>query len=296
MSNNVIRQQRDRNHEEEIPASSMTGRISKSDMRSNYKSSPAPAQLNKPPRKEPESEPVDDQLYELFVTKIRSYLPDSSHEVIQSASEVASEQLSNRDISVPEKRKELEELLNASISDDDLHELINLSNSIESAKQNHQQGNGDDEFVAIDFNSSDDEEQAIEAEIEVEDESDKETDTEEPTSNEHPKAYDWHWLQQISEFKHYGSQVFDLLADKDLDLLQLDSKLNELLDSKGMDFIVKCIEHRWRIVFSKRLQTENKEPVIKEMEELGLHSLINELHRKRLLDDETSNPLKRQKR
>lgn len=296
MSNNVIRQQRDRNHEEEIPASSMTGRISKSDMGSNYKSSPAPAQLNKPPRKEPESEPVDDQLYELFVTKIRSYLPDSSHEVIQSASEVASEQLSNRDISVPEKRKELEELLNASISDDDLHELINLSNSIESAKQNHQQGNGDDEFVAIDFNSSDDEEQAIEAEIEVEDESDKETDTEEPTSNEHPKAYDWHWLQQISEFKHYGSQVFDLLADKDLDLLQLDSKLNELLDSKGMDFIVKCIEHRWRIVFSKRLQTENKEPVIKEMEELGLHSLINELHRKRLLDDETSNPLKRQKK
>ena len=107
MSNNVIRQQRDRNHEEEIPASSMTGRISKSDMGSNYKSSPAPAQLNKPPRKEPESEPVDDQLYELFVTKIRSYLPDSSHEVIQSASEVASEQLSNRDISVPEKRKNL---------------------------------------------------------------------------------------------------------------------------------------------------------------------------------------------
>lgn len=297
MSNNVIRQKRDRNHDEEVPASSMSGRISKSDMGSNYKSSQPPA----PSRKDPELEPVDDQSFELFVTKIRSYLPDASHEVIQSASEVASEQLSNRDMSVPEKRKELEELLNISISDGDLHELINLSNSIESAKQQQQQQQEEDvgdEFVAINFNSSDDEgeEQVIEPEIEVaEDKEETNTVVIEEEPHKYPKIHDWDWFQECLELKNQP-QIFDLLANKDMDLIQLDNQLNELLDYKEMDFIVKCIEHRWRIVFSKRLQTENKESVVKEMEELGLYSLIDELDRKRLLDDESSNPLKRQKK
>ncbi|KAL6450180.1 BRR2 Pre-mRNA-splicing helicase BRR2 [Candida maltosa Xu316] len=273
MSSQVIRQRKNGRVEEETPAMSVAGKLSVKDMGSNYRPEKAPK-----PTEKRDSEQTNDQAFEIFMTKIRGYLPDSSHEVIISASEVGSEELANPDLSVPEKRKELENLLNVEINDTDLNDLISLANSI--SVHNLESEEKEDDVVAVEFESSDDEQNEIAQEIDVEEDDDEEQQQEDdeivPSVSSTQSVYDWEWLSQLP----------DISDNSELNSRQLDNDLNELLDYEYSDVVIKCIENRWRIVFTKKMTTDDKDTVIKEMEELELFSLIPELFKKRSHNDD----------
>lgn len=244
--------------EQEIPASSMAGRISLKEMGTNYVSE-APAHRK---AATPEVD-ADDQTFELFMAKIHEFLPDSSHEVIQSAAEVLGEQLSAVDVSVNQKRTDLEELLNIKVSDTDLNELISLANSILTTRLEQEKQVNEEEYVAVNFDDSDEEMEEIEPEVE------------EQENETLPEICDWQWLNQ--SFPEHSQGIFALLSDKNLNMGQLDNDLNELLDYEHNDLVVKCIENRWRIVFTNKMATESQESVLQEMRDLKLDSLADEL-------------------
>lgn len=280
MSNQVIRQKRNGKQEVETPALSMTGRISIKEMGSSYKAESATIQQSK---KSTEPEEYNDQAFELFMTKIHGYLPDSSHEVIQSAAEVASEQLSSVDVPVQQKRSDLEELLNVKISDTDLNELIQLANKILASRLEQEKLQEENEYVAVNFEESEDEnDHGFEEEIDAEEES-------EPVD----VICDWQWLE--GRFPEQRLGIFDLLANKELTVGQLDNDLNELLDYEHNDLVVKCIENRWRIVFTKKMVSEPRDVVIQEMKDLKLDSLLDEFFKKRPIEEEEDSGTKRQR-
>ncbi|RCK66017.1 Pre-mRNA-splicing helicase BRR2 [Candida viswanathii] len=212
---------------EETAALSVAGRISVKDMGTRYKAESAPSQQPKKPAEED-----NDQVFELFMAKIRDYIPDSSHEVIQSAAEVASEQLASRDVPVQEKRKEIEELLSVKVSDADLNELIGLANAI-LARQSEQEKLQQESETGV--------------AVEFDDEEDEEDGEDEIVEEEESVECDWEWLQSQTE---HSLEIFKLLANKELGMGQLENEISELLDYEH-DTVIKCLENRWKIVSTR---------------------------------------------
>ncbi|EGW35791.1 uncharacterized protein SPAPADRAFT_131497 [Spathaspora passalidarum NRRL Y-27907] len=304
MANKVIRQPRKGTSEQEVPASSMAGRINAKDMGSNYK--PEHKTVTKTTKQEENSSLPNYQLFEVFMTKIRTYLPDSSHEVIRSATELAVEYLSKPDLSVVKKREELEELLSAKVDDVDLNVLINLTdkmNELNSVKQD----DNENEYIAVDFDSSDEEQGQADVEVEVEEDEEQPEGEQEvielPEVSKDPEVVNIAWLEQevLKASKTHElstsaelllSDTIRLLSDVELTVNELDNSLNEVFEYECSDLIVKCIENRWRIVFTKKLSEatseETRQEIYQEMEALHLEQLASELEDKKrsAFDDE----------
>ncbi|CAI5759394.1 unnamed protein product [Candida verbasci] len=239
-----LRQKRPR--EDEI--SSIVGKISVKDMGSNYKSETI---------KKDKVEKIEevDQTFEEFLNKIYTFIPDASHEVIHSASELFIENLSSADITIQDKRKVIEDLLNVKINDIEFNDLINLAKTI-SRGQNKEEDNEKANYVAVEFNESEEEE--------IED-----IGEEEPEEVQEEKEINWAWFQSNIPNSQQEEIISLLSSDADFESLN-EIKLNE-------ELLAKCTENRWKIVFTKKLEELPKEEVVKEMEQVNLTSLIQEL-------------------
>ncbi|RLV91932.1 Pre-mRNA-splicing helicase BRR2 [Spathaspora sp. JA1] len=280
MANKVIRQPRKGTTEPETSALSIAGRINEN------------------------TALPSDQLFEAFMTKIRSYLPDSSHEVIRSASELSMECLNQVDVSVLDKRQELEELLSVKLSDVDLNELITLADKMREVNSVKSEEN-EDEYVAVDF-EEEEEEPELEEELEEEEDDREEEDSEVQLMVEEPEeklVYNIDWLEEeisqatkthsfITSEELLLSQTIQFLSNTDLDINELDNSLNEIFEYECSELIIKCIENRWRIVFTKKLADsstpDERQDIYEEMERLELYQLLAELQdNKRVADDDT---------
>ncbi|KAI5963826.1 brr2 [Candida pseudojiufengensis] len=195
-----------------------------------------------------------DNIYDIFLDKIRNHLLDSSPEVINSAVEVLLELLSSN-IQITTKRSEINQILNISIQNEELSDLINLAIQYQNILSKHKSSDETD-VVAVEINESEDEDEEVE-EIESEHEFEEE--------GNNVKTFDWRNLSS----EERADEIYNLLQNKTMS----DSKLNSELRHLTGDFQT-IIDNRWRIVFSKRLQTENREDLFKEMQEMNLTYLI----------------------
>ncbi|KAG7661704.1 brr2 [[Candida] subhashii] len=326
MANKVI-QSNKRGNREETSALSMAGRIQVKDMGTNYRPQENTKRIKQDTINDNQpDENLYDQLYEAFLTKIRNFLPDSSHDVIKSASDLAIEILSLEDSNVTQKRSELEELLSTKVDDIDLNDLVGLANQMNKLKVVHEgNGNEDDtEFVAVNFDTSDEENQEedlyeneIEEEVEEVGEIEKgeeisEVENEIGEEEEDNIEYDTTWIEsEISDIVNTHSlssprdelisKTFDLLSNTKLTVEDLDDDLNKLFDFHASEFVIKLIENRWRLVYMDKLakasNAEDKEEIFKEMTKQKLDSLIEDLKgsKKRPADDREHTSTKRSK-
>ncbi|KAI5954889.1 brr2 [Candida jiufengensis] len=197
-----------------------------------------------------------DDIYDLFLNKIRSYLLDSSPEIINSAVEVLLDVLGSK-IQITTKRSEINQLLNITIQDEVLSDLINLATQHQNIISKHQPSK-ESEIVAVEINELDEEDEEEQIEEDEEQSGDEETDNA-------SEIFDWRNLQS----EENSNEIYKLLQDKKISNDQLTSKLRPL--SRHYQSI---IDNRWRIVFSKRLQIEDKSKIYKELQEMNLTHLI----------------------
>ncbi|CAK9439905.1 uncharacterized protein LODBEIA_P40050 [Lodderomyces beijingensis] len=233
-----------------------------------------------------------EEIYDQFLNHIRIHLLDFPPETITSAVDTLLEILGSQ-INVYTKRKEINELLNIKISDDELSSLIQLAVAHGAYLQKHKSAmaNGEetrDQVVAVDVDEMDEDEEEGEYVREIiESASASESEGENENDNEAVVAkrrriedgvYDWRTFASDTSGLGVDSsgELYKIINDRDLSEAQRRQQLSKLTSDDSL--AEKWIQNRWRIVFTKKLQdNEPKCQILKEMYHLRLYDLAAEL-------------------
>lgn len=322
MSNKVIRsERRPRNDHENTLPTSLAGQISVKEMGSRVVSEKQSVQQSAKPNKKKSTSsssqtfnnqsystsyesinyrPTNEEsahIFDLIMTQVRTYLPDTSHEVILSAADVILEILKVKDSSIVEKRREISDILGSPVSDIELNELVHLSNRItdfEVSNTEIEAESDNDQEVAVLFDNSDDEENDGDEESDQDELSDTqdgkieqvEEDAAEsevviksldsiPIESESESQVPLHKIDQFylqREIKKYldnedpssiqkmNNEVFSIISNYEISDRELENELMELFNYEHFDLTKSILQNRWRIVFKiKLLQAEDEE-------------------------------------
>ena len=135
--------------------------------------------------------PATRATYDLILTITANNLGDVPHEVVRSAADAVLETLKNEDLKDFDKKKEIDELLGASMGSKEFNELVNLSKKItdydaQDDDDNMDMGDGAEggaelderQGVAVVFDESDEDEDGVQRTYEVRDEGEPSSDEE----------------------------------------------------------------------------------------------------------------------
>lgn len=138
--------------------------------------------------------------YDLILTMTASHLGDVPHEVVRSAADAVLELLKDADMKDFDKKKEIDDLLGSTMSAKEFNELVNLGKKITDYDAQDEDENMEDgmagegeelderQGVAVVFDDSDEDEDAIGRTDEVRDEEEPDTDEELSDAEDRPGA------------------------------------------------------------------------------------------------------------
>lgn len=342
MSNKVIRADRRLNDERSIaePSSnptSLVGQISIKDMGtriSNDKVTP-PKQTKK---KETISfnnysysstfenisyNPTNEEtahIFDLIMIQVSHLLPDTSHDVVISASDSILEILKT-DADMTLKRKELTQLLEFNIGDVELNDLANLANRITDylvgpVEEDEDEGAG----IAVVFDEDSEEEEEEDEVEDVEEETNEVHDdfssTEKIITNSETSSksqliplfdidqfYIQRKLTQLytsedpSKIDLLNNECLRFLSDETLSVRDLENELMELFEYNHFEFVQLIMENRWRIAYRiayvKAKDEESREVILSKMKLKKIEDLAPSSKRK--LSDSEVVPVKKTK-
>ncbi|ODV80536.1 RNA helicase-related protein required for pre-mRNA splicing [Suhomyces tanzawaensis NRRL Y-17324] len=330
MSNKVIRSDRRGREEVNTNPSSLVGQISVKDMgtrvaRDSPKDQTEIAQASKTKRANAVSfnnysysstyenisyHPTNEDtahFFDLIMTQVRHFLPDTSHEVILSAADTILEIIKG-DGGVLEKKTEVSDILDAKVSDVQLNDLINLANRITDYAVEEIEEEDGDEGVAVVFDESEAEDIPEEDDEDDQDEPQEEEDAEDAPRTETVlqsttttkksstilplHEIDLFYLQRKltsifenedpAKIQSIHNELSTILGNREFTSRDVENELMELMDYDHFDFVKLCTENRWRIHFKimwlKVMNDEKaKEKIILDLEGMDQQSLASEL-------------------
>lgn len=226
------------------------------------------------------------EAFEVFTAEIRKHIPDESHSGILSAADLVLEALKDDSTDIGDKRKTVEELLSVKLTNEDLGDLVRISQRILDYKTETADGevNGEDaggSALAIDFEEDDGDNDGGERAV-VEDETEETGKSEieaEKSENSHleapvavkvisgQSAVERHLidpaeikpdfiLSRISaadpemdaqEAKNTTKRVTRILFDRELSDEKVAQQLPEYFSFQHLDLVKLLVDNRWRI-------------------------------------------------
>lgn len=258
--------------------------------------------------------------FEHLMVEIRKHIPDELHSVIISASDAILECLKNEDLSIEEKRKEVETLLSVKLDDLQMRELVVLTKEITDydSQQNDDNDTGESEAFAVAFDEEveepthtmvEDEEssphtdertaqddiQGLEATITTSTEQNKES----LLIDDIKKDFYFGRLSSLEpdtdskDIVETCKKISKIMANKDTSKEDLQIHLMETLNFKHLPFVKLLTENRWVIVYGLQL-LRNREKTITEMKANGFEHLLKGPNKRlRLLSEESSSKRKK---
>ncbi|KAK7686800.1 hypothetical protein QCA50_009873 [Cerrena zonata] len=244
--------------------------------------------------------PQTSHVFELIMSEIYHFLPDVSNGVILSAADLLLEILKLEEKSITSKRKEINELLGASLDDLQFNELVNYNVKEDIEQDEDEAGDG----VAVIFDDVDNEDTLGQGLVDSNDEEDDDDVNETPNvqnnldddrapedslGNEetiidskskqssksnlvpfdeidplflHRKLSSILLDTELSTISDKSNAFFRYLLDHNLPTRDLENELMELMEYDHFEFVKLCIENRWRIVFKIKLTADQSEESI----------------------------------
>lgn len=249
-------------------------------------------------------------VFEQFTAEIRKYIPDESHSTILSAADLALEALKDEIKPLSEKRAVIDELLSTKLTNEQLGDLVQISNEISDYGPQEDEEPEKENPLAIDFEEEEEEKPhaAVIEEESTEAAEKAEVPLEEPTTivAEPEKAAEELPLDQIKpdflystisgcdselsdeEAKERTKKVSRLLFDKNLSQGELEKSLPEIFEFQHLDVVKTLLVNRWRIYGQVRKVKE--EPETEKPTESRKRSLDEEEQPAKLPKKETRQP------
>lgn len=252
-------------------------------------------------------------IWELLMTSVNGLLPDSTHEVIVSATDAVLGICKQQDVSNKDKRSEIDSLLEIKLDTTRFDELLTLSNRITdfelNDKNDDEEQDEDLDGVPIVFDDEDEEEDPLQHNSDSEDEEDIDPSIPEQTTEDSALTtsnditvkteleissqksliplheIDAYFLQRrLTTIYENETSFVQKLADDIYKLIHLDmstrdleNELMELFNYEHLEFVTFCLENRWRIAYKlKMLEGADKEALLEEMRAKKLTSLADE--------------------
>ncbi|SGZ50263.1 CIC11C00000000239 [Sungouiella intermedia] len=244
--------------------------------------------------------------FENLTVEIRKHIPDELHSVILSAADAILECLKNEELSVEDKRTEIESLLSTKLDDMQMRELVVLTKEITDydIQQNQDMEAGESETIAVVF-----EEDEVNEPTHTMEDPEVTTQTEEPTAQEeiqeeaktitpgvnleaktiliHEVKRDFYFARLSAlepdtdnkEIVEVCKKISKSMANKDLGDQELEMALLETLDYKHLEFVKMCVENRWQIVYGLQLH-QNREKALAEIRSENLDYLLDESNKR----------------
>lgn len=242
--------------------------------------------------------------FEHLTAEVRKYIPDELHSVILSAADAILESLKSEELSIEEKKAEVQSLLSTKLDDILMRDLVVLTKNITDYHDQRHKGKEEDESEAIAVVFEEDEDEGLTGVAPVIEEPEVATKTEEDgvlaeiadtaaviTASDVDQSTKTLSIQDIKKDFLYSrlseleqeadskeivetcKKISKFLTDKEINEETLEKNLMEVLDYKYLTFVKLCVENRWKIVFGLKL-LQNREKAITEMKAMGLESLL----------------------
>ena len=255
-------------------------------------------------------------IFDLIMNWVHSNLTDASHDVILSASDTILEIIKDESsASLSQSRKDIAELLDTEVLDEEFNELVQLGKRITDYSNRNGEDDEIDGDVVDDSNSlavafEDDNEGENEEEYENDIDGDSENvpqladeenedlaneaviESAEPSNSAEGLVVPLHSIDEFYLQRNVASllksdpdsiaattdSLYSILSDYEKTQRDLENELMDLFLYDHFDFIKLCVENRWRIVFKlKWIKQESKEQIAKDMALLKLSELLDEL-------------------
>ncbi|EGV61861.1 Sec63-domain-containing protein [Yamadazyma tenuis ATCC 10573] len=222
----------------------------------------------------PTTDENSDFLNDLMI-QVHHKLTDASHDTIVSATDVILEILKNDEMSVTDKRQEIDSLLDTKVTDVELNDLINLGKKITDYRQ-HEQADDNQEGMAIVFEEDEDEEENVaEAEAAVEEEDD-EFRSPVPVAESTAGEDDYIDKKLVDVEKDVVDDFKVKLADLELSGSDLEGELSNIV--KDTQILHHLLDNRWKIVFKMKFIRSGYESIKQQLVDLNLLELIEEFN------------------
>lgn len=259
--------------------------------------------------------------FEHLTVAIRTHIPDELHSVILSAADAILECLKNEELSIEEKKKEIEALLSTKLDDLQMRELVLLTMDISDYDIQKSDGNetGQSEAIAVVFDEDEEDKptNTVVEEAETAPKADEQIIPEDiqdlaatiaASTDQFPESLLIHDIKKDFYFARLSAlepdtdskdvvetckKISKVMTNKDIIGEELQRQLMETLEYKHLSLVKLCMENRWIIVYGLQL-LQNREKTIAEMKANGLEYLLKDSTKRLRLpsDDATSKRMK----